>query len=209
MKNWWRYGWMKFVISWQHFCPPEICNHTCDRRLRHSARAEAKVVPPTFVIKSLPLQSNSSPLWATPLLFHSVLNKNDHLSINVLDKNDKGFCRSMNIFIPAKIRHNGKINVKKWPRNRLNLCLEPKTQISDTTCDRSQVMTHWSTSLPAFWIPIYSLIVTNFIWPYLHQFFNDSHGLNGYRRPLKRPFDRYQSRLEAINNGRDIRQINW
>ena len=57
----------------------------------------------------------------------------------------------------------------------------------------------------------FSLIsgVTNFIWPYLHQFFDDSHGLNGYKKPLKRPFDRYQSRLEAISIGRDIRQINW
>ena len=53
------------------------------------------------------------------------------------------------------------------------------------------------------------LAVTNFIWPYLHQFFDDSHGLNGYGKPLKRPFDRYQSRLEAISIGRDIRQINW
>ena len=53
------------------------------------------------------------------------------------------------------------------------------------------------------------LNVTNFIRPYLHQFSIDSHGLNGYGKPLKRPFDRYQSRLEAINNGRDIRQINW
>ena len=52
-------------------------------------------------------------------------------------------------------------------------------------------------------------IVTNFIWPYLHQFFIDSHGLNGHGKPLKRPFDQYQSRLKAINNGRDIRQINW
>ena len=51
--------------------------------------------------------------------------------------------------------------------------------------------------------------VTNFIRLYLHQFSIDSHGLNGYGKPLKRPFDRYQSRLEAINNGRDIRQINW
>jgi len=51
--------------------------------------------------------------------------------------------------------------------------------------------------------------VTNFIRPYLHQLSIDSHGLNGYGKPLKRPFDRYQSRLEAINNGRDIRQINW
>ena len=51
--------------------------------------------------------------------------------------------------------------------------------------------------------------VTNFIRPYLHQFSIDSHGLNGYGKPLKRPFDRYKSRLEAISNGRDIRQINW
>ena len=48
------------------------------------------------------------------------------------------------------------------------------------------------------WIKIY---VTNFIWPYLHQFFNDSHSLNGYRKPLKRPFNRCQSHLEAINIG--------
>ena len=51
--------------------------------------------------------------------------------------------------------------------------------------------------------------VTNFIQPYLHQFFDDSHSLNGYGKPLKRPFDRYQSRLKAISIGRDIRQINW
>ena len=36
-----------------------------------------------------------------------------------------------------------------------------------------------------------SIGVTNFIQPYLHQFFIDSHGLNGYGKPLKRPFDRY------------------
>jgi len=51
--------------------------------------------------------------------------------------------------------------------------------------------------------------VTNFIRPYLHQFFDDSHGLNGYRKPMKRPFDRYQSHLKVISIGRDIRQINW
>jgi len=34
-------------------------------------------------------------------------------------------------------------------------------------------------------------VVTNFIWLYLHQFFIDSHGLNGYGKPLRRPFDRY------------------
>jgi len=56
---------------------------------------------------------------------------------------------------------------------------------------------------------IESLLVTNFIRPYLHQFFDDSHGLKASLKPLRRPFDRYQSRLEAINIGRDIRQINW
>jgi len=50
--------------------------------------------------------------------------------------------------------------------------------------------------------------VTNFIQPYLHQFFNNSHGLKASLKPLRRPFDRYQSRLEVIINGRDIRQIN-
>ena len=34
-------------------------------------------------------------------------------------------------------------------------------------------------------------LVTNFIQPYLHQLFIDSHGLNGYGKPLKRPFDGY------------------
>jgi len=51
--------------------------------------------------------------------------------------------------------------------------------------------------------------VTKFIRSYLHQFFDDSHGLKTSLKPLRRPFDQYQSRLEAINNGRDIKQINW
>jgi len=33
--------------------------------------------------------------------------------------------------------------------------------------------------------------VTNFIWSYLHQFFDDSHGLKASLKPLRRPFDRY------------------
>jgi len=32
-------------------------------------------------------------------------------------------------------------------------------------------------------------VVTNFIQLYLHQFFDDSHGLNSYEKPLKRPFN--------------------
>jgi len=44
-------------------------------------------------------------------------------------------------------------------------------------------------------------LVTNFIQSYLHQFFNDSHGLKASLKPLKKPFDRCQSCLEAINNG--------
>jgi len=52
-------------------------------------------------------------------------------------------------------------------------------------------------------------VVTNFFQSYLHQIFDDSHGLNTSLKPLRRPFDRCQSRLEAINNGRDIKQINW
>jgi len=43
--------------------------------------------------------------------------------------------------------------------------------------------------------------ITNFIQPYLHQFFNDSHGLKSYGKPSKRPFDKCQSHLEAINIG--------
>ena len=43
--------------------------------------------------------------------------------------------------------------------------------------------------------------VTNFIRSYLHQIFDDSHGLKASLKPLRRPFDRCQSRLEAINIG--------
>ena len=53
----------------------------------------------------------------------------------------------------------------------------------------------------------YMVFVTNFIQPYLHQFFNNSHGINGSQKPLKRPFNWCQSHLEAINIGQDIRQI--
>ena len=52
-------------------------------------------------------------------------------------------------------------------------------------------------------------IVTNFIRSYLHQFFNDSHGLKASLKPLRRPFNRCQLRLKAINIGQDIKQINW
>jgi len=44
-------------------------------------------------------------------------------------------------------------------------------------------------------------IVTNFIQPYLYQIFDDSHGLNGSRKLLKRPFDQYQSHLKVISIG--------
>ena len=57
---------------WQQFSPPEICNHIHDRRSRHNARAEAKVVP-IFVVNSLPLWSNSTPLWVTPFLLCTFL----------------------------------------------------------------------------------------------------------------------------------------
>jgi len=44
-------------------------------------------------------------------------------------------------------------------------------------------------------------IITNFIRSYLYQIFDDSYGLKASLKPLRRPFDRCQSRLEAINNG--------
>jgi len=50
--------------------------------------------------------------------------------------------------------------------------------------------------------------VTNFIQSYLHQFFDDSHSLRSNKKPSKRPFNRCQSRLEVINIGQDIKQIN-
>jgi len=30
--------------------------------------------------------------------------------------------------------------------------------------------------------------ITNFIWSYLHQIFDDSHGLKASLKPLRRPF---------------------
>jgi len=59
------------------------------------------------------------------------------------------------------------------------------------------------------WRPVAFISVTNFIWSYLHQFFDDSHSLKTCLKPLKKSFDYYQLCLKAINNGRDIRQINW
>jgi len=52
-------------------------------------------------------------------------------------------------------------------------------------------------------------LITNFIWSYLHHFFDNSHGLRASLKPLKKPFDQCQSCLETINNGQDIKQINW
>ena len=71
----------------------------------------------------------------------AVMEKN-YLSVDVLNENDKGFRRSMNLFIPAEIGNNGKINAKEGPRDGLDLSLKPKTQILDTTCDQSCVTTH-------------------------------------------------------------------
>jgi len=31
--------------------------------------------------------------------------------------------------------------------------------------------------------------VTNFIWPYLHQFFDNFYSLKGYGKPSERPFN--------------------
>jgi len=68
-KNWWRYGQMKFVTSWQQFCPPEMCNHTCDSRLKHSTQAEAKVVS---LLLSNPTHSRVIPLYSS-LLYPALL----------------------------------------------------------------------------------------------------------------------------------------
>ena len=50
------------LISWQQFRPPEIHNHTCDSRSRHSTQAEAKVVPPLLL---------STPFYSRVILPHS------------------------------------------------------------------------------------------------------------------------------------------
>ena len=75
-----------------------------------------------------------------------------------------------------------------------------------TLCDMIHVMWLWLMTLSH--TPSCIVSVTNFIQPYLHQFFNNSYSLNGYGKPSKRPFDWCQSCLETINIGWDIRQIN-
>jgi len=55
------------VIPLHH--PPEICNHTCDSRSRHSAWAEAKVVPPLLL--STPFHSGVILLYFGSLHFRS------------------------------------------------------------------------------------------------------------------------------------------
>jgi len=96
-------------------------------------------------------------------------------------------------------------------------CIYSVANLTETLS--SSLVNHWTKSswlysglefsfLILWYFEKFKTAVTNFIWSYLHQFFDDSHGLNGSQKPLKRPFDRYQSRLEAINDGWDIRQIN-
>ena len=48
--------------------------------------------------------------------------------------------------------------------------------------------------------------VTNFIWTYFQQFFNNFYSLNGTEKPLKRPFDQYQIHFVAISISWAIRQ---
>jgi len=87
--------------------------------------------------------------------------------------------------------------IQQWSRKILQSLLQPPTYIL------------LELHIILISLIIYKPSVTNFIWSYLHQFFDNSHGLNGYGKPLKRPFYWYQSHLKAISIGRDIRQINW
>ena len=91
-----------------------------------------------------------------------------------------------------------------WSGLKIALCSSTKVAISSilycSACKRG---------LGILWAYCCCGSVTNFIQSYLHQFFDDSHGLKASLKPLRRPFDRCQSRLEAINNGWDIKQINW
>jgi len=67
----------------------------------------------------------------------------------------------------------------------------------------------WNSNFIATLLFSTNKFVTNFIWSYLYQLFDDSHGLKASLKPLRGPFNQYQSHLEAINNGQDIKQINW
>jgi len=49
--------------------------------------------------------------------------------------------------------------------------------------------------------------VTNFIWTYLHQFFDNFYSINRARKPLWRHFGQYQICLKEINIGQAIRKI--
>jgi len=53
------------------------------------------------------------------LIFSITLSQNeaimekDYLSVDILNEDDKRFCRSMNLFIPSEIGNNGKINAEE------------------------------------------------------------------------------------------------
>ena len=63
------------------------------------------------------------------------------------------------------------------------VCLAPSSFLTHGT----QVCIQQILSCIPYALPI--VFVTNFIWPYLHQFFDDSHSINGTQKPLKKPFN--------------------
>ena len=100
-----------------------------------------------------------------------------------------------------------------WMSDKI-LCSSPVNSTPSRVCtamDSSQRRTMFLLSNTPFpWSALLDNVsVTNFIRPYLHQFFKDFHSLNSYGKPLKRTFNQCQSHLKAINIGWDIRQINW
>jgi len=79
-------------------------------------------------------------------------------------------------------------------------CIGMQRYPHDISTDKSQLRPYAYIYPPSFY---YSVI--NFIQPYLHQFFDNSHSLNSYGKPSKRPFYWCQLCLEAISIGQDIK----
>ena len=134
-------------------------------------------------------------------------------------------CATMGPYSLSKLNISG-LSARKWTKLLMMMlhgrmegsCLLHSmtmySQVWTLALPQGQLVQRWGKNLCLYspvgtWpVVMWVKYVTNFIWSYLYQIFDDSYGLKTSLKPLRRPFDRYQSHLEAINNGWDIKQIN-
>ena len=84
-------------------------------------------------------------------------------------------------------KHLGKKAKDAYATSIQNFVEEVKKDFADKPAKRrmKELLEGWRAAITVGTndSPFTRLSVTNFIRPYLHQFFNDSHGLNSYRKP--------------------------